>query len=122
MKIQSSAPHFFVRDIHVSVRYYVDVLGFDEPDLWGKPPVFAMPSRDGFIVMLNQADGIDPAPRRRRGMSWRTFLQVHWETVSAADFFTVEVWGLRGLVTFYVLLVIELSTRRVYFAGATPNG
>jgi transposase InsO family protein len=54
-------------------------------------------------------------------MSWRTFLKAHWETLSAADFFTVEVWGLRGLVTFYVLLVIELSTRRVYFAGATPN-
>jgi hypothetical protein len=40
--------------------------------------------------------------------------------ISAADFFTVEVWGLRGLVTFYVLVVIELSSRRVYFAGTTP--
>lgn len=56
MKIQSSAPHFFVRDIHRSVRFYVDVLGFDEPQLWGDPPAFAMPSRDGFIVMLNQSD------------------------------------------------------------------
>ena len=55
MKIQSSAPHFFVHDIHRAVRFYVDVLGFDEPDLWGDPPVFAMPSRDGFVVMLNQA-------------------------------------------------------------------
>ena len=54
-------------------------------------------------------------------MSWSAFLKAHWDTISAADFFTVEVWGLRGLVTFYVLLVIELSTRRVYFAGATPN-
>jgi hypothetical protein len=54
-------------------------------------------------------------------MSWKTFIQVHWDTVSAADFFTFEVWGLRGLVTFYVLLVIELSTRRVYLDGATPN-
>ena len=54
-------------------------------------------------------------------MSGTTFLKAHWETISAADFFPVEVWGLRGLVTFYVLLVIELSTRRLYFAGATPN-
>ena len=28
---------------------------------------------------------------------------------------------MRGLVTFYVLVVMELSSRRVYFAGATPN-
>ena len=55
MKIQSSAPHFFVHDINRSVRFYVDVLGFDEPQVWGEPPVFAMPARDGFIVMLNQA-------------------------------------------------------------------
>ncbi len=65
--------------------------------------------------------GIDPAPRRRRGMSWRTSLRVHWDTLSAAGFFTVEVWAPRGLVTFYVLLVIELATRRVHFAGATPS-
>ena len=55
MKILASAPHFFVRDIERSVRFYVDVLGFDEPRLWGEPPSFAMPSRNGFIVMLNQA-------------------------------------------------------------------
>jgi hypothetical protein len=56
-------------------------------------------------------------------MFWRTFFKAHRDTLSAADFFTVEVWRLRGLVTFYVLLVIELSARRVYSAGATlsPN-
>ena len=73
------------------------------------------------VANLLKQHGIDPAPRRRRGMSWKTFIQSHWDTISAADFFTVEVWGLRGLVTFYVLLVIEHSSRRVYFAGATPN-
>ncbi len=56
MKINASAPHFFVRDINQSVRFYVDVLGFDEPKIWGDPPCFAMPSRDGMTVMLNQAD------------------------------------------------------------------
>ena len=65
--------------------------------------------------------GIDPASRRQRGMSWKTFLKAHWDSLAAADFFTVEVWETRGLVTFYVLLVMELSSRRVYFAGVTPN-
>lgn len=55
MKIVSSAPHFFVKDIERSVRFYVDILGFEEPKIWGEPPCFAMPARNGFIVMLNQA-------------------------------------------------------------------
>ena len=54
-------------------------------------------------------------------MSWKTFVRAHRHTICAADFLTVEVWGLRGLVTFYVLLVNEHSSRSVYFAGATPN-
>ncbi|MEM9447696.1 MAG: VOC family protein [Cyanobacteria bacterium P01_E01_bin.6] len=62
MKIRASSPHFFVSDIITSVRFYVDVLGFDEPKLWGDPPAFAMPSRDGFVVMLNQADSKQPRP------------------------------------------------------------
>ncbi len=37
------------------------------------------------------------------------------------DFFTTEVWTVRGLVTYYVLFVIYLETRRVHFAGATSN-
>ena len=36
------------------------------------------------------------------------------------DFFTTEVWTPRGLVTDYVLFVIELKTRKVELAGITP--
>ena len=39
----------------------------------------------------------------------------------AIDFTTVEVWTKGGLVTFYLLFAIKLSTRRVYFAGCTTN-
>jgi transposase InsO family protein len=73
------------------------------------------------VANILKEHGIDPGPRRRRGMSWSAFLRAHWDLIAAADFFTVEVWGLRGLVTFYVLIVIELSSRRVHLAGATPN-
>ena len=41
--------------------------------------------------------------------------------LAAADFFTVEVWGPRGLVTFYVFFVIELASRRIEIAGITPS-
>lgn len=56
MRIVASAPHFFVNDLDRSIRFYVDVLGFEEPKRWGEPPVFAMVHRDEFVVMLNQAD------------------------------------------------------------------
>jgi hypothetical protein len=43
--------------------------------------------------------------------------------MAAADFFTVEVWTLRGLVAYYVLFVMRLKTRSVNIAGVTtaPN-
>ena len=66
MKVLASAPHFFVRDLSRAVRFYVDVLGFDEPELWGDPPEFAMPARDGFMVMLAQADPDWVTPYGRR--------------------------------------------------------
>lgn len=66
MRIEASCPHFFVRDLRRSVRFYVDVLGFDEPDLWGEPPSFAMPSRDGFVVMLAESPDFEPSPNGRR--------------------------------------------------------
>jgi len=39
----------------------------------------------------------------------------------AADFLTVEVWKLGGLITYYVLFFIELRTRAVRIAGITTN-
>ena len=62
MKIHASAPHFFLADLRRAVRFHVDVLGFDEPPLWDDPPVLAMLSRDGLVVMLNQARGRPPWP------------------------------------------------------------
>ena len=37
------------------------------------------------------------------------------------DFTTIEVWTKSGLVTYYLLFVMELATRRVHFAGLTAN-
>ncbi len=65
---------------------------------------------------------MEPAPQRRKtGMSWAQFLKMHWEVLAATDFFTVEVATWHGLVTYYVLVVMELATRRVEIAGITPH-
>jgi len=37
------------------------------------------------------------------------------------DFFTTEVWTWRGLVTFSMVFVIELASRRVQILGSTPH-
>ena len=41
--------------------------------------------------------------------------------LGAIDFTTIEVWTKGGLVTFYLLFVMELKTRHVHFAGCTLN-
>ena len=61
--------------------------------------------------------GIEPAPERNRKTTRKEFLSRHWELIVAADFFTVEVWTRCGLQRFFVLLFMELSTRKVEIAG-----
>jgi hypothetical protein len=51
---------------------------------------------------------------------WRDFIRAHMEVLAGTDFFTVEVFTLKGLVTYYVLFFIQLETRRVCLAGITP--
>ncbi len=65
---------------------------------------------------------LEPAPQPwQAGMSWAQFLTQHWEVLAATDFFTLEVATWHGLVTYYVLFVMELATRRVEIAGITPH-
>jgi transposase InsO family protein len=65
---------------------------------------------------------LEPAPQRRKtGMGWEQFLKTHWEVLAATDFFTVEVATWYALVTYYILMVMELATRRVQIAGITPH-
>ena len=54
-QLLSSAPLFQVKDLKKSLDFYCDVLGFERPTLWGDPPGFAMPQRDGLIIMLDQS-------------------------------------------------------------------
>ena len=50
-----------------------------------------------------------------------TFLKLHWDVMAAIDFTSVEVWTKSGLVTYHLLFVMELKTRRVHFAGCTTS-
>jgi len=76
---------------------------------------------DTTVGNILKAHGIEPAPDRKRTTTWKTFLKAHWDVIAATDFLTVEVWTKGGLVTFYILFVIELATRRVEIAGVTTS-
>ncbi|MFO1053890.1 MAG: integrase core domain-containing protein [Planctomycetota bacterium] len=71
------------------------------------------------IAKTLKENGIKPSPDRPT--SWRAFLRSHADVIAAADFFTAEVWTARGLVTHYVLFVIDHTTRAVEIAGITTN-
>ena len=68
-----------------------------------------------------KAHGIESAPDRQRTPTWSTFLKAHWDSIFTTDFTTVEVWTRKVLVTFYVLAVMHLKTRRVHIAWITPS-
>lgn len=76
---------------------------------------------DNSVRNILKAHGIEPAPDRERTTTWKTFLKAHWDVLAAIDFTTIEVWTKGGLVTYYLLFVIDLKSRRVNFAGCTPN-
>ena len=66
--------------------------------------------------ILQQA-GIDPAPRRS-SETWREFLRAQASGIVACDFFTVDTVLFSRL---YVLVFIEVATRRVFLARITAN-
>jgi putative transposase len=61
--------------------------------------------------------GVLPAPERRKGSNWRTFLR-HYQQMLACDFLTIETVNLK---TLYILFFIELGTRQVHLAGCTEH-
>jgi putative transposase len=71
------------------------------------------------INAILKGHGIEPAPERGTNTPWKTFLAAHWDGLVAADFFTVEVLTMGGLVRYVVFFVVKLKTRAVEVAGIT---
>jgi hypothetical protein len=67
------------------------------------------------IRTLLRTARLGPAPRRT-GPTWTEFLRAQAQGVIACDFFTVETAWLR---TLYVLLFIELGSRRMHLSAST---
>src|SRR5665647_576969 len=69
------------------------------------------------IRTLLRTARLGPAPRRT-GPTWIQFLRAQAQGVIACDFFTVETAWLR---TLYVLVFIELGSRRIHLSPATAH-
>ena len=94
---------------------------------WGYDRIQGALANLGHVIAPNtvknilKRHGIEPAPDRQKRTSWKAFLKAHWDVMAATDFFTIEVWTPRGLLTYYVLFVMQLKTRSVRIAGVTTS-
>ena len=93
------------------------ILGYDR--IQGALENLGYKTSDSTVANVLREHGLEPAPERKRQTTWHAFLKTHWDVLAAIDFTTIEVWTKGGLVTFYLLFVLELATRRVQLAGCT---
>jgi len=73
---------------------------------------------DETVANILKRHGIPPVPERSPSPSWRHLMIHYRDQLLACDFFTVETFFLK---TIYVLVFIEIGTRRVHFAGCTAH-
>jgi putative transposase len=76
---------------------------------------------DQTVGNILKRHGIAPAPKRSQTTTWKDFIRTHIAVLAGVDFFTVEVLTWRGLMTYYVLFLIHLESRRVSLAGITRH-
>jgi len=94
---------------------------------WGYDRIVGALANLGYTISaqtvgnLLKRHGLPPAPERKTTTTWKEFIRTHLDVLVATDFFTAEVWTLGGLVTYYVLFFIHLSSRQVHIAGMTPH-
>jgi len=61
-------------------------------------------------------NGYDPEPDLTVRSTWHEFIKSHWDVLAACDFFTIELLVSRRLIRCTVFFVMELATRKVFFA------
>jgi putative transposase len=76
---------------------------------------------DQTVGNILKRHAIPPAPEREQTTTWKEFIRTHMEGLVATDFFTAEVWTWCGLVTYYILFFIRISTREVHVVGLTAH-
>ena len=74
---------------------------------------------DHTVGKVLKRQSIVPAPQRKHTTRWRDFLRAYMKVLPGTDLLIVEVFTLKGLVTYYVLFFNQLETRaRVAWPGS----
>lgn len=94
---------------------------------WGYDRIVGALANLGHVVQdqtvgnVLKRPGVPVAPECKRTTTWAAFIRSHLAVLAGTDFFTAEVFTLRGLVTYYVLFFIHLGSRKVEVAGITAH-
>jgi putative transposase len=72
------------------------------------------------VVNILKAHGLEPGPKRGPG-TWDEFLKRHAETLWQCDFFSKRIITRFGLRRIYVLVLLNVATRRVWVSPATRH-
>jgi catechol 2,3-dioxygenase-like lactoylglutathione lyase family enzyme len=82
-----SAAYFPVADVDRAAKYYERVLGFRAEYSAGKPPEFAIVSRDGQSIMFRRVSSPERiVPNERQGGTWDVFFWVRDVRALHAEF------------------------------------
>jgi putative transposase len=73
---------------------------------------------DETVANILRRHGIPPVPERDTSPSWRHLMTHYRDQLLACDFFTIDTLFLQ---TIYVLIFIEIGSRRVHLAGCTAH-
>ena len=68
------------------------------------------------VSRIMKANGFDPLPsggHTKVNSSWLKFMKRHIDLISCADFFTQEVWTMKGLVQYMVFFVMDCASKKV---------
>ena len=72
------------------------------------------------VVNIMRANGLDPGPKRGE-KTWDEFIRIHAQTLWQCDFFTKQIWTLKGLRDFYALAFLHVGSRKVFVSPATDH-
>jgi putative transposase len=72
------------------------------------------------VVNMMRENGLNPGPKRGE-KTWDEFVKIHAQTLWQCDFFSKQVWILKGLREYFVLAFIHVDTRKVFVSTATAH-
>ena len=90
-----------IRDLVVRIAKENPTWGYDR--IQGALANVGQEISETSVANILKEHGIEPAPRRRRQTTWKTFLKAHWDVLAAVDFTTVDEGEVTGIIPLAML-------------------